>query len=96
VEDICTRAKKNGCNLLMQPLDKLKGALAVSAAFAHSCTDTSSESGKAAQKSPVCCAEVATAACRTPTVLQCFSCSNNSRMHHANLPSYVAHHCVSL
>jgi hypothetical protein len=32
VEDTCTRAKKNGCNLLMQPPDKLKGSLAVSAA----------------------------------------------------------------
>jgi hypothetical protein len=31
VEDTCTRAKKNGCNLLMQPHDKLEGALAVSA-----------------------------------------------------------------
>jgi hypothetical protein len=35
VEDTCTRAKKNGCNLLMQPTDKLKGTLAVSASFAE-------------------------------------------------------------
>jgi hypothetical protein len=30
VEDTCTRAKRNGCNLLMQPHDKLQGALTVS------------------------------------------------------------------
>lgn len=35
VDDTCTRAKKNGCNLLMQPQDKLKGALAVSGGAAQ-------------------------------------------------------------
>eukprot|EP00882_Tetradesmus_deserticola_P018075 GHRQ01019398.1.p1 GENE.GHRQ01019398.1~~GHRQ01019398.1.p1 ORF type:complete len:322 (+),score=115.03 GHRQ01019398.1:568-1533(+) len=35
VEDTCARAKKNGCNLLMQPPDKLKGALASAFEQAH-------------------------------------------------------------
>lgn len=35
VDDTCTRAKKNGCNLLMQPQDKLKGALASAFEKAH-------------------------------------------------------------
>lgn len=30
VEDACSRARRNGCNLLMQPADKLKAALTVS------------------------------------------------------------------
>lgn len=54
VQDVCTRAKQNGCNLLMKPPDKLKGALAVSVMAVDSICNVSRSLGTV--HSNHCCA----------------------------------------
>jgi flavoprotein len=75
VKDTCTRAKKNGCNLLMQPPDKLQGALAVSTGLAQQrrCRQSITET----DSSPVLRRRQQLLAGQLDIqMLQCLSCSN--------------------